>query len=251
MTNTKIKTLGFLALLIMVAIVAGSSLAASQLSQRVLLADYSLDTTAAQRAEAIRIVTEMADLAASDRGMVAASPFQTSALASVTWPILHTFRPKTSDPNSYYEKLDLAQQADAVKRQAKKFFGRQSGVPGTDILGGLLAAGELFASEPAGPRTLVLNSNMWAYSKADDLVLKARALSAPEIKRLISKLGRAGKIAKLTGVCIYVVGGGLDPRRQIPNGIQISLRGFWRAYFAKAGAVLRAWTPTLDSEPSC
>jgi hypothetical protein len=225
--------------------------ATTALSQRVLLADYSLDTTPAQRDEAVQIVEEMADLAAAERGVIAAAPFQASALATIRWPILHRFTPKPSDPNSYYTRLDLSQQADGVKQQAKNLFGHQSRIQGTDILGGLIAAGELFTSGPTGPRTLVLASNMWAYSKADGLILKKQQLGPQQIARLIGKLARAGKIAQLRGVCVFVIGGGLDPSRQIPNARQVSLRSFWKAYFARAGASLRAWTPTLDAAPSC
>jgi hypothetical protein len=221
------------------------------LSQRVLLADYSLDTTPAQRAEAIRIVEEMADLGSAERGMVAAAPFQSSALATIDWPILHTFVPKQSDPNSYYTRIDLQQQADSLKQRAKRLFGRQSDVQGTDLLGGLLAASELFAAEPAGPKTLVVNSNMWLFSRSDRLFLKQHPLTTGQIPRAIARLDRAGKIARLRGVCVYVVGGGLDPRRQIPNSTQVSLRSFWQAYFRQAGAHLVAWTPTPNVDPSC
>lgn len=220
-------------------------------SKRVLLADYSLDTTSAQRLEALRIVGQMADLAAADRGLVAAAPFQASALATITWPILHRFRPKPSDPNSYYTKLDLRHQADVVKRQAQKLFARQTNIAGTDILGGLMAAGELLATEPSGPRVLVVASNMWAYDKADGLVLKYQAFTPAEITRFVNNLARSGKVAALRGVCVFVVGAGLDPSRQIPNATQISLRSFWKAYFARAGATVLAWTPTLSTEPSC
>ncbi len=225
--------------------------ATSAFAQRVLLADYSLDTTIAQRREARRIVGEMAALAAVDHGLVAAAPFQASALASIDWPILHRFLPKASDPNSYYRQLDLQQQADAVQRDARRQLGHQSGVSGTDILGGLMAAGELFASEPPGPRTLVLSSNMWGYDKADGLELKYQRLDPAQISRLVTKLDRAGKVAQLGGVCVFVVGAGLDPTRRISNAIQVSMRAFWAAYFARAGAKLRGWTPTLDTEPSC
>ncbi|RDI73527.1 hypothetical protein Gocc_2668 [Gaiella occulta] len=251
MTRYQIKLLPTLLAVLVVSLAASTVSAGTSVSQRVLLADYSLDSTPAERTEAVRIVGEMADLAAADQGVVAAAPFQASALATITWPILHRFTPKPSDPNSYYRKLDLAQQAEAVKQQAKTLFGRQRRVQGTDVLGGLIAASELFASEPAGPQTLVLNSNMWAYSPADGLILKKQRLSLSQITRLIDRLGRAGKIAPLRGVCVYVVGAGLDPGRQIPTSIQISMRAFWKAYFARAGAIVRAWTPTLAAEPSC
>src|SRR4051812_31121147 len=108
-----------------VVLVASAAARPTALSQRVLLGDYSLDTTPAQRNEAIRALNQMADLAAADRGMVAAAPFQSSALATIAWPVNHTFTPKASDPNSYYTKIDLQQQAEAVKQQARKLFGRQ------------------------------------------------------------------------------------------------------------------------------
>ena len=220
-------------------------------SQRVELVDISLDSTTAERAEALRILGEMTDLAAADRGAVAAAPFQWSALATIAWPINHRFSPDPSDLNSYYQRLDLARQAEQMKRQEEALFVHRSRRSGTDILGSLLAAGELFASQPAGSRTLVLSSNMWAYSPSDGLNLKTQPLSRAEITRLVAKLVRAGKVAQLSGVCVYVVGAGLDPGRQIPNSTQLSMRAFWRAYFARTGALLRAWTPTLDTEPSC
>jgi hypothetical protein len=242
-----------LSLVVVFAIVATTSGAAAIAvpTAGVLLADYSLDTTAAQRAQAVQIVGVMADLAAPERGLIAAAPFQSSALATIDWPILHRFIPKPSDPNSYYVRVDLRQQAGQVKRKAKALFGRQSHVQGTDLLGGLLAAAELFSSQAAGRRTLVLDSNMWLYDPPDHLALKQRPLSQGEIAPTIAKLARAGKVADLRGVCVYVVGGGLDPRRQIPNATQISLREFWQAYLRRAGATLRAWTPKLDTEPTC
>ena len=220
-------------------------------SQRVELVDISLDSTTAERAEALRILGEMTDLAAADRGVVAAAPFQWSALAMIAWPVNHRFSPDASDLNSYYQRLDLARQAEQLKVQAKALLAHRSNRSGTDLLGGLLAAGEYFASQPTGSRTLVLSSNMWAYSPSDGLNLKKRALSQVEITRLIDKLARSGKIARLSGVCVYVVGAGLDPGRRIANSIQLSMRAFWLAYFARTGALLRAWTPTLDTEPSC
>jgi len=254
------KTLRIMTLLALVAALVAASTActfsarkgdSTGVSQRVELPDASLDSTAAERAEALRIFGQMTALAAADRGFVAAAPFQWSALATIAWPINHRFSPDPSDLNSYYQRLDLARQAEQVRQQAKALFAHRSSRPGTDILGGLLAASELFASQPPGPRTLVLSSNMWAYSPSDGLNLKKRALSRAEITRLVAKLAQTGKIAQLSGVCVYVVGAGLDPGRKIPNSIQLSMRTFWRAYFARSGAFLRSWTPTLDTEPSC
>jgi hypothetical protein len=229
----------------------GRKAASASVPQRIELADMSLDSTPAQRAEALRIADQEINLAASDQGFVAAAPFQWSALATIEWPVNHQFSPDPSDPNSYYQRLDLTRQAAGVKEQAKALFASRSNQPGTDIIGGLLAASDLFASQPPGPRTLVLASNMWAYSPSDDLNLKRRALDRRQIDQLIDRLARTGRIAKLTGVCVYVVGAGLDPGRRISNTIQLSMHSFWQAYFAKSGATVRAWTPTLDSEPSC
>jgi hypothetical protein len=225
--------------------------ASTGVSQRVELADASLDSTTSERAEALRVLDQMIDLAATDRGVVAAAPFQWSALATIEWPLSHRFAPDPSDLNSYYEKLDLGRQAAQLKQRARALFARRSNRPGTDLLGGLLAASEYFASQPSGPRTLVLSSNMWAYSPSDGLNLKKRALSRPEISRLISRLAQSGRIARLSDVCVYVVGAGLDPGRRVTNLIQLSMRSFWQAYFARSGAVVRAWAPSLDSEPSC
>lgn len=251
MTAIKLTVLLGCLVVLVVSAATDTVSARTAVSQRVLLADYSLDSTAAQRAEAVRILGELADHAAAERGMVAAAPFQTSSLATIDWPILHRFKPSPSAPNAYYARLDLAQQAEVVKRQARKLFAHQRGVQGTDVLGGLMAAGELFATEPTGPRILLVVSNMWGLNRADGLILKKQQLSSAQIGRLIDRLAQAGKVAQLRGVCVFVVGGGLEPRREIPNAIQISLRAFWKAYFARAGAVLRAWTPTLNSEPSC
>lgn len=255
MTNSSRKSLlrgvAIIATLTIAITVVSTSTAVTGVSQRVLLADNSLDTTAAARAEAVRVLGVMVDLAAAEQGVVAAAPFQASALATIDWPINHHFTPASSDPNSYYRKLDLNQQAATVKGQAKALFARQSGGQGTDIIGGLLAASELFASEPAGERVLVLASNMWAYSPADGLILKKQALNRRQITRLIERLAKAGKIARLQSVCVYVIGAGLDPHRRIPTAVQLSMRAFWHAYFTRAGAGIRGWTPTMDSDPSC
>lgn len=233
----------------MVAVSAALGTAAPPL--RVVLADYSLDTTQAQQAEAIRIVKVVADLAADDEGFVAAATFQANALSSVTWPILHRFQPSEAAPNSYYAKLDLKRQAEDVKKQADGLFASQDPVEGTDLIGGFLAAAELLEAQPAGPRALIVVSNMWAYNKADGLNLKRRALNATEIERLIKRLYRAKKIADLTDVSVCIIGGGLDPKRLIPNAIQVSLRAFWDAYIRRSGGTLRAWTPTLQTDPTC
>jgi hypothetical protein len=250
-TNLLLVSVALVATLTTTVAVTSTSAAGSGVSQRIELADNSLDTTPAARTEAVRVLGLIADLAASEQGVVAAAPFQASALATIDWPINHRFIASPSDPNSYYRKLDLAQQADTVKKQAKTLFVHQSGRQGTDIIGGLLAASEQFASQPSGSRVLVLVSNMWAYSPSDRLILKRQPLDSGQIARLINRLDRDGKIARLHQVCVYVVGAGLDPYRRIPTAVQLSMRAFWHAYLGKAGATVRGWTPTLDSEPSC
>lgn len=237
---------------IVLALVAtGASTAGGTTPSWILLGDNSLDATRQQRAEAIKILGEIADIAAEEQGTVAAAPFQTNALATVTWPIDHLFVPSPKAPNSYYRKVDLARQAEAVKRAAKRLFERQQKIQGTDIIGGLLAASFKFASQPPGPRTLVVASNMWAQSKDDGLALKKQVLSARQIQALVKRLSRAGRVADLHGVCVYVVGAGIDAWGQQPTSVQLSMRNFWIAYFAKTGASVKAWVPSLNVVPTC
>ena len=220
-------------------------------SQRVELVDVSLDSTSG-RASGGATDPRRDDRSRRRRpgcGRCGAVPVERSChdrLADQSPLQPRSVRPELLLPEARPRPAGRADEA-----AGKALFAHRSSRPGTDILGGLLAAGELFASQPAGSRTLVLSSNMWAYSPSDGLNLKKQALSRAEITRLVARLARAGKVAQLSGVCVYVVGAGLDPGRQIPNSIQLSMRAFWQAYFARTGALLRAWTPTLDSEPSC
>jgi hypothetical protein len=260
MTQTQIKALLAIALGIALALAvflargvflgAGTS-EAIVVSQRVLLADNSLDATAGQRAEALRVLERMVDRAADEQGVIAAAPFQGNALGTIDWPINHRFVPDASAPNSYYRRLSLAAQAERVKAQARTLLAARSDVQGTDIVGALLAASEFFASQPDGPRTLVLVSNMFAVSADDDVRLKRKRLTAAQIAAAVDRLEQQGKVPRLDRVCVLVVGAGILAGAEVATSVQLGLRDFWGAYFARTGARVRAWVPTLGSDGSC
>ena len=92
---------------------------------------------------------------------------------------------------------------------------------------------------------------MWAQSPDDGLFLKRQVLTLKQIHALVDRLARAGKVAQLADVCVYVVGAGSDALKSEPTSVQLSMRSFWLAYFARARANVRAWVSTLDDDPSC
>lgn len=102
---------------------------------------------------------------------------------------------------------------------------------GTDILGALQIAHELFSSEPGrgGRKVLVIFSDM--RNATPTLNLEAPHLET--VDSMLKKLERRAEIADLTGVTVYVVGangGGKNIRDWQ------MIKEFWIGYFERAGA---------------
>ncbi|MGO9010631.1 MAG: vWA domain-containing protein [Bryobacteraceae bacterium] len=101
---------------------------------------------------------------------------------------------------------------------------------GTDIIGSLFLAGEIFRNEPRGsPKTLVIFSDMRNATRA--LNLEARHPGTAD--SILAALKAQRRTADLTGVTVYVVGangGGRD------IGDWQAVKEFWIAYFGRAGA---------------
>ncbi len=245
--SKRLLSIGFATVAAALALAGAASSDSGSTPTWVVLADNSLDTTAAQRSDAIAIVRAAADQASHDKGVLAAAPFQGNAFA-LRWRIDHRFA--AHDLNSYYEKVDLMKQAEAVKQAASALFAHQDKRQGTDVIGGLLAASDKFRGEPDGPRTLVLVSNMWAQSPDDGLFLKKQALSGKQIRALVDRLARAGKVADLAGVCVYIVGAGTDAWGPHPTSAQLSMRKFWAAYLGRGRANPPPPAPTAHAVPS-
>lgn len=221
-----------------------------------VLGDNSLDASANDLAQAQLAVRRASELAAPEGGRVVAATFQNHALAYIAWPLDHTFGFDSFVPagNTALQRADLRRQISSAVTQAARIFNRQQrrGVEGSDIIGSLLAAGQVFRSDPAAtPKIVVLASNMLDVSPSDGLEMTRQRLSRTFVERSLSRLVADRAIADLTGVCVYVVGGGLGTDHPLSTANELGLQSFWTSYFARANARVVAWTPTLQHALAC
>jgi hypothetical protein len=111
--------------------------------------------------------------------------------------------------------------------------------PRTDILGGLLVAGELFKQTPHARNILVIFSDMRQQTPA--LALESR--EAIPADRLLSKVEQERLIAVLQGVEVYILG--VDSAGK-SVAYWTELRDFWAAYFRRAGADVKTYSVLRD-----
>jgi hypothetical protein len=101
----------------------------------------------------------------------------------------------------------------------------------TDLLGSLELAARAFTSAAQPRKILVIASDM--VQDADGLNFERAPLDETARHKLLATLKSGGRIPSLSGVRVYVVGGGGPTLERARN-----IREFWLALFNEAGAEL-------------
>lgn len=216
-----------------------------------VIGDTSTDSTAESRHHIQEMLNKTIAYASSHEGFIAAVAFQDHALSHAAWHAQSFIPDPRFKHNTTGRRGDVEMKVRDFKRRTRNLFGRPRGIMGTDIIGVLLSTNEEFAEFPeATTRSILIGSNMVNVNREDGIVLK-RAYSENEIADLVDGLEAAGKIPDMRGACVYVLGGGLVKGQPLPNSVQISLREFWKEYFDRANATVRAWVPMIERTPSC
>lgn len=109
----------------------------------------------------------------------------------------------------------------------------------TDILGGLLVAGELFKQTPHARNILVIFSDMRQQTPA--LALESRKEIPAD--GLLAKVEQERLLAALPGVEVYILG--VDSAGK-SVAYWTELRNFWTAYFRRAGADVKTYSVLRD-----
>ncbi|MBV9760277.1 MAG: VWA domain-containing protein [Acidobacteriaceae bacterium] len=144
------------------------------------------------------------------------------------------------DRGYFGERLEAARR-ELIGAWMKRASRLAPTAPGTDVLGALCFAGELFRKEASGrKRSLILYSDMRHVTR--DLNLERPTLLS--IDRAIVNLEQRGLLADLSGVEVAVSGANAD-RRQVADWEWI--RAFWLAYFERAGASVKDYSMLPNS----
>jgi hypothetical protein len=144
----------------------------------------------------------------------------------------------SADPGYFGERL-----ASAQRQIRRAWRGRAEHLtataPGTDLLGAIRFANELFGAGPPDSRKiLVLCSDMRHVTRGLNLETPRMVAAATMLT-----VQQKNLVANLAGVTVYVVGANADERRV---GEWESLKAFWMAYFQKAGATLGGYSMLCD-----
>lgn len=176
-----------------------------------------------------------------ERNVDGVARFLTSVPAGSSVTVIGITRDSIADPSpilsaeltaddGYFGERVAAGRRELVRAWRARAAHLAPSARGTDIIGALHLAGELFRKEPRGAHnTLVIFSDM----RNATPMLNLEAPHLESVDSMLKALERHAQVADLTGVTVYVVGangGGRDIR-----GWQ-AVREFWIAYFAKAGA---------------
>jgi hypothetical protein len=209
----------------------------------VVLVDRSLDSTAEVRLNGVKAIRLAATAAIGPKGKVYADGFTANALASLTFPIFADFSqppPGFVGDNPRLIKLARDAQVAALVAKASRLILPQLRVRGSDMFGALLAAAQGPLS--AGGRALiVLESNMLVWSPEDGIFFTDSAPRRSQLPGLLDRLAARGRIPRLRGACVLVVGAGRLDDRAIGTTRYLAVKRFWQAYFARAGANLAGW----------
>lgn len=147
----------------------------------------------------------------------------------------------TDDPGYFGERLASAR-TQLVRTWQQRAAALIPNARGTDILGGLFIASELFRNGPAGARNvLVLFSDMRQVTRE----LNLETPHTHRVDPLIAAVQARRLIADLSGVTVYVLGANADEKQTIAQWN--ALKQFWVAYFMRAGAHLTEYS--IGSRP--
>jgi len=107
--------------------------------------------------------------------------------------------------------------------------------PRTDLLGAYMVAGELFNQTPGARKMLVIFSDM----RHDTASINLETAHVLSTDRLLAVVEKQKLFADLQGAEVYALG--VDSAGK-PHVYWSSLRDFWREYFRRAGATLKAYS---------
>lgn len=149
---------------------------------------------------------------------------------------------RISDDQGYFgERLAAARRAvlRAWEQRAAKL---KPNSRGTDILGALLVASDLFRNSPPSSNKL-----LYIYSDMRH-VTRELNLETPRTLRIdpiIQAVQARSLVAELSGVTVYILGANAEEKHAIVQWN--ALKQFWTAYFMKSGARLAEYS--IDFEP--
>ncbi len=147
----------------------------------------------------------------------------------------------TDDPGYFGERLASAR-TQLVRTWQQRAVALTPNARGTDILGGLFTASELFRNGPAGARhVLVLFSDMRHVTREVDLE-RPRTI---RVDAILTAVQARSLIAYLNGVTVYVLGANAEEKQSIAQWN--ALKQFWTTYFMRAGAILAEYSIGSES----
>lgn len=150
-------------------------------------------------------------------------------------------RAETSpDPGYFGERLDAARR-ELIGAWETRESKLAPTAQGTDILGALRLASELFGKEPTtNKKILILYSDMRHVTRDLDLETSHRF----SVDQTLAVLKERGLLADLSGVQVTVSGANADKQR-VADWERI--RTFWFVYFEKAGATIKEYSILSDT----
>ena len=147
---------------------------------------------------------------------------------------------EVGEDEGYFRERLTAARRQVVSAWKQRCIRLQPEFSHTDIFGALIVAAELFSQTPRARKMFVIFSDM----RHETATLDLETPSVLSGDRLLAKVEKHKLLADLQGVEVYALGvDGAGKSVAYWN----SLRGFWEAYFCKAGAALKTYSVLRDS----
>jgi len=147
---------------------------------------------------------------------------------------------KISDDQGYFGERIAAARRELLRTWHDRAAKLTPEARGTDIMGALLFADQLFRRAPADTKKyLFLFSDMRHVTRGLNLEVRRTVPT----DTLLTTVARHRLLANLPGVTVYVLGADAEG---MPVTAWDDLRQFWTAYFTKAGASLAAYSSLSD-----
>jgi hypothetical protein len=149
--------------------------------------------------------------------------------------------PASSGPLQFYDqvaakKRQIAAEVRRLGRSLKPTYQM------TDVLGAVIAAGDVLRHSPAESKRLVLFSDMRHYTQEIDIEHPIKIV----VPQTLARVQQYNLLADLRGIDVYVLG--VDGANKSACYWE-SLREFWVNYFKKAGADLKTFSMSRDLQP--